>query len=91
MDQVYMLQPHDSYEHSAQLSSWLTAGYRTLELDVQDQTSWWSHTRGPYVTHDGGPVDNNCRGAADRLADCLDDIVAATFATRSLARRRASS
>ena len=76
MDQVYMLQPHNSYEHSAQLSSWLTAGYRTLELDVQDQTSWWTHPRGPYVAHDGGPVNNNCSGTADRLADCLDDIVA---------------
>lgn len=76
MDQVYMLQPHNSYEHSAQLSSWLNAGYRTLELDVQDQTAWWADPRGPFVAHDGGPVNNNCRGTADRLADCLDDIVA---------------
>ncbi|MBN8212648.1 MAG: ricin-type beta-trefoil lectin domain protein [Xanthomonadales bacterium] len=76
MDQVYMLQPHNSYEHSAQLSNWLNAGYRTLELDVQDQTSWWTYPRGPYVAHDGGPVNNNCSGTADRLADCLDDIVA---------------
>ena len=76
MDQVYMLQPHNSYEHSSQLASWLTAGYRTLELDVQDQTTWWTNPRGPYVAHDGGPQNNNCRGTADRLADCLDDIVA---------------
>ncbi len=76
MDQVYMLQPHNSYEHSAQLTSWLTAGYRTLELDVQDQASWSTHPRGPYVAHGSGPKNNNCRGAADRLADCLDDIVA---------------
>lgn len=76
MDQIYTLQPHNSYEHSAQLSSWLAAGYRTLELDVQDQSSWWTDPRGPYVAHDGGPQNNNCRGAADRLADCLDDIVA---------------
>ncbi len=76
MDQIYTLQPHNSYEHSAQLSSWLAAGYRTLELDVQDQASWWTDPRGPYVAHDGGPQNNNCRGGADRLADCLDDIVA---------------
>lgn len=76
MDQIYMLQPHNSYEHSSQLSSWLAAGYRTLELDVQDQGSWWTDPRGPYVAHDGGPQDNNCRGVADRLADCLDDIIA---------------
>ncbi len=76
MDQIYMLQPHNSYEHSTQLSSWLGAGYRTLELDVQDQSSWWADPRGPYVAHDGGPQDNNCRGTADRLADCFDDIIA---------------
>ena len=76
MDQVYMLQPHNSYEHSAQLASWLAAGYRTLELDVHDQASWWTHPRGPYVAHGSGPQNNNCRGGADRLADCLDDIVA---------------
>ncbi len=75
MDQVYMLQPHNTYEHGSQLSNWLSAGYRTLELDVQDQGSWWTDPRGPYVAHDGGPVNNNCRGTADRLADCLDDIV----------------
>ena len=76
MDQLYMLQPHNSYEHSAQLTSWLNAGYRTLELDVQDQDAWWTHSRGPYVAHDGGPTNSNCRGTADRLADCLDDIIA---------------
>jgi hypothetical protein len=76
MDQIYMLQPHNSYEHSSQLRSWLVAGYRTLELDVQDQDNGWTHPRGPYVAHDGGPQDNNCSGVADRLADCLDDIVA---------------
>ena len=82
MDQVYMLQPHNSYEHSAQLATWLKAGYRTLELDVQDQALWpthpywWTHPRGPYVAHGAAPKNNNCRGGADRLADCLDDIVA---------------
>ncbi len=76
MDQIYMLQPHNSYEHGTQLSNWLGAGYRTLELDVQDQSSWWADPRGPYVAHDGGPQDNNCSGAADRLADCFDDIIA---------------
>lgn len=74
-DELYMLQPHNSYDHGAQLTLWLSAGYRTVELDVQDQDNWWTHARGPYVAHDGGPVDSNCRGTADRLADCLDDIV----------------
>jgi hypothetical protein len=76
LDELYMLQPHNSYEHGAQLTLWLDAGYRTLELDVQDQEDWWANPRGPYVAHDGGPFNSNCRGTADRLADCLDDIVA---------------
>ncbi len=76
LDQLYMLQPHNSYEHGAQLTLWLDAGYRTLELDVQDQDDGSTNPRGPYVAHDGGPTNSNCRGTADRLADCLDDIVA---------------
>ena len=76
LDQLYMLQPHNSYEHGAQLTLWLDAGYRTLELDVQDQDDGSTSPRGPYVAHDGGPTNSNCRGTADRLADCLDDIVA---------------
>jgi len=75
-DQLYMLQPHNTYAHGARLDLWLSAGYRAVEIDVQDQGSWWADPRGPYVAHDGGPVDGNCRGTADRLADCLDDIVA---------------
>lgn len=75
VDQLYMLQPHNTYAHGARLDLWLSAGYRTVELDVQDQGSWWTDPRGPYVAHDGGPVDSNCRTTADRLGDCLDDIV----------------
>ena len=75
LDQLYMLQPHNTYAHGARLDLWLSAGYRTVELDVQDQGSWWVDPRGPYVAHDGGPVDGNCRTTADRLGDCLDDIV----------------
>jgi hypothetical protein len=71
-----MLQLHNSYDHRALLTRWLDTGYRTLEIDAQDQDAWWTHPRRPYVAHEVGPANSNCRGGADRLADCLDDIMA---------------
>jgi hypothetical protein len=74
-DELYYLQPHNSYEHGTRLAAWLDAGYRTLEIDVQDTEDWLLAPRGPFVTHDK-PGDHNCRGTLDRLADCLEDVMA---------------
>jgi len=75
-DELYYMQPHNSFEHSNKLTNWLDAGYRSLELDVIDKGKWESHAKGPSVTHSSTAWDVNCSaGDDDRLGDCLGDIV----------------
>lgn len=76
LDEIYYAQPHNSYQHSSQLTNWLDAGYRTLELDVIDRGDWENEPNGPYVAHLFSPMNANCSAAKDdRLGDCLTDIV----------------
>jgi len=79
LDQLFYVQPHNSYEHSNHITNWLNRGYRSLELDVVDKDQWeqdWRNginTKGPHVTH-GSIGDSNCSGSK-RLGDCFDDII----------------
>lgn len=79
VDEVYYLQPHNSYEareNGEVLSDWLNQGFRSLEIDVLDSGPWQDDPQGPYVTHDQSGADNACEsnGEDDRLIDCLNDI-----------------
>ena len=74
-DQLYYLQPHNTFEHGATLAGWLDLGYRTVELDVIDR-DWLGDPQGPYVSHDWTPGHKNCSAAGNtRLGHCLTDIV----------------
>ena len=76
LDEVYYLQPHNSYDYGPTLTSWLDAGFRSLELDVIDREDWENHALGPYVAHDMDPHNVNCSaGNNDRLGHCLTDIL----------------
>ncbi len=74
---VYYIQPHNTYEHGSSLTAWLEAGFRSVELDVQDPGFWEFHPDGPIVAHTGSGQQNNCSSgtANDRLGHCLRDIV----------------
>ncbi|MDG9672055.1 ricin-type beta-trefoil lectin domain protein [Hahella sp. CR1] len=75
-DELYYVQPHNSFEHGSRLSEWLERGYRTLELDVIDRGDWESWDKGPYVSHSASPGNQNCSaGSDDQLGHCLDDVV----------------
>ncbi|WP_444888641.1 ricin-type beta-trefoil lectin domain protein [Microbulbifer sp. JMSA008] len=82
IDQLYYLQPHNSYERLATeetLTDWLDKGFRSLELDVVDHGPWQGSNHGPYVAHGQSDIGNHmCRsnGDNDRLVHCLDDIKA---------------
>ncbi|WP_428261856.1 ricin-type beta-trefoil lectin domain protein [Haliangium sp.] len=75
-DEVYYVQPHNTYDHGTSLRAWLDAGYRSVELDVIDRGDWELQRLGPYVSHDSSPGQKNCSSgsADDRLGHCLDDI-----------------
>ena len=74
-DQIYYLQPHNTFEHGSSLTGWLDLGYRTVELDVIDR-DWTSNAQGPYVSHDWTPGHKNCSVAGNtRLGHCLGDII----------------
>lgn len=78
-DQLYYIQPHNTYEHSSCVTNWLDAGYRSVEIDVIDRGDWENDIHGPYVSHDANPGDVNCSnpdGDDDRLGNCIDDIIA---------------
>ncbi len=76
LDQIYYLQPHNTFEHGATLTGWLDLGYRTVELDVIDR-DWIGNAQGPYVSHDWAPGHKNCSAAGNtRLGHCLADILA---------------
>ncbi|MDW6005351.1 ricin-type beta-trefoil lectin domain protein [Vibrio mangrovi] len=75
-DQLYYIQPHNTYQHGDSLIGWLDAGYRSVELDVIDRGNWENNAKGPSVSHDMNPGNVNCSAPDnDRLGDCLDDIV----------------
>lgn len=80
IDQLYYLQPHNSYERLADgetLTDWLDKGFRSLELDVVDHGSWQGSSHGPYVAHGQSDIGNHMcssSGGDDRLEHCLDDI-----------------
>ncbi|MFA0810061.1 ricin-type beta-trefoil lectin domain protein [Microbulbifer epialgicus] len=82
IDQLYYLQPHNSYERLSEgetLTDWLDKGFRSLELDVVDHGSWQGSSHGPYVAHGQSDIGNHmCKnnGGDDRLEHCLDDIKA---------------
>lgn len=77
VDQLYYLQPHNTYMHGKDFSGWLNAGYRAVEIDVIDRGNWESEAGGPYVAHDLNPMKANCGTAQQtRLKDCLDVILA---------------
>lgn len=74
---IYYVQPHNTYDYGSTLTSWLDAGFRSVELDVLDSGPWQSDPNGPLVAHSGSGEQNNCTSgsAYDRLAHCLQDIV----------------
>ncbi|NRD75251.1 ricin-type beta-trefoil lectin domain protein [Shewanella sp. VB17] len=74
-DDVYYLQPHNTYASSNKLTNWLDAGYRSVELDVLDNEEQID-ANGPYVGH-SQQGDYNCNAGSgdDRLGHCFDDIV----------------
>ncbi|OZG75229.1 hypothetical protein BTA51_02265 [Hahella sp. CCB-MM4] len=75
-DELYYIQPHNTFEHGNNLTGWLDQGYRTLELDIIDRGDWESWDKGPYVSHEASPQNQNCSAAQnDQLGHCLDDIV----------------
>jgi len=74
LDELYYIQPHNSYDHSRRLTNWLDAGYRSLEIDVVDKGDWQDSIDGPYATHKT-PGDHNCTGDIDTLGSCLDDVM----------------
>lgn len=78
LDQIYYIQPHNSYQNSyGTLTTLLNKGYRSLELDVIDKGNWENDINGPYVSHGSGGENGNCISGAgdDRLGQCLDEIV----------------
>lgn len=76
LDQLYYVQPHNTYETGYQVRTWLEHGFRSVELDVLDRGDWDNEAQGPYVSHDAAPGHQDCSGSGDtRLGDCLDDIV----------------
>lgn len=76
LDQLYYLQPHNTYMHGKDFTGWLDAGYRAVEIDVIDRGDWENDSRGPYVAHDASPMKANCGTAQEtRLKDCFDDIL----------------
>ncbi|WP_051680508.1 Ca2+-dependent phosphoinositide-specific phospholipase C [Vibrio rhizosphaerae] len=77
LDELYYIQPHNTYKNNGVLRDWLNAGYRAIELDVIDRGDWEDEAKGPYVAHGLNPMNANCRAEDnDRLGDCLDDIAA---------------
>jgi Ricin-type beta-trefoil lectin domain len=77
VDQLYYLQPHNTYMHGKNFIGWLDAGYRAVEIDVIDRGNWEHDAKGPYVAHGMNPMQANCGDAQQtRLKDCLDVILA---------------
>lgn len=76
LDELYYLQPHNTYAHGESFTGWLDAGYRAVEIDVIDQGDWTTDAKGPYVAHDQKPMKANCGNAQEtRLKDCFDAIL----------------
>ena len=78
LDQIYYIQPHNSFDHGSSLTGWLDRGFRAVELDVIDRGDWEYHAYGPYVSHSffGEPGNKNCSNSGDtRLGHCLQDIM----------------
>lgn len=75
-DDAYFVMQHNTFEHGSSLAGWLDAGFRSVELDIIDRGSWENDPKGPYVSHEASPGDQNCSGTQDRLGDCLGDLVA---------------
>lgn len=77
LDQLYYLQPHNTYAHGRDFAGWLDAGYRAVEIDVIDRDDWAAGVDGPYVSHDANTMKANCGTAPQtRLNDCLKTILA---------------
>lgn len=71
-DQVYQLQPHNSYDQTSSITDWLNSGFRSLEIDVVDYRDWQDNPRGPWVSHSSSISSANCDGwRITRLTDCL--------------------
>jgi hypothetical protein len=76
LDQLYYLQPHNTYAHGRDFAGWLDSGYRAVEIDVIDRGNWENEVDGPYVAHDADPMKANCGTAPQtRLKDCLTTIL----------------
>lgn len=75
-NQIYYLQPHNTYSHGSDINQWLELGYRSLEIDVLDTEGWQSEGRGPEVGHNNvGDEKTNCSSnTRTMLADCLNKI-----------------
>jgi hypothetical protein len=73
--QAYYAMQHNTYEHGANLTDWLAAGTRAVELDIVDVGNWQADTNGPYVSHDSNVGNRNCSGNPDRIGHCLNDIM----------------
>jgi hypothetical protein len=77
LDQLYYLQPHNTYAHGRDFAGWLDSGYRAVEIDVIDRGDWGDEVDGPYVAHGAEPMKANCGTASQtRLKDCLSTILA---------------
>ncbi|WP_144394719.1 Ca2+-dependent phosphoinositide-specific phospholipase C [Pleionea sediminis] len=75
-DQVYYIQPHNTYDYGSSLKSWLEKGYRSVELDVIDKGDWEDNDEGPSVSHGMYAGNKNCSAADDdRLGHCFTDIL----------------
>jgi len=74
LHEVYFVQPHNTFDKPGTLTSYLDAGFRTVELDVIDREDWELDANGPYVSHDSASGNKNCSGNPDRLGHCLTDI-----------------
>lgn len=74
---MYYIQPHNTYDYGSTLTGWLDAGFRSVELDVIDKGDWEYDANGPLVTHGMFGEQNNCSSGAadDRLGHCLQDII----------------
>ncbi len=74
---MYYVQPHNTYDHGSSLTGWFNAGFRSVELDVVYQYGWQYNPNGPIVAHGGSGEQNNCTSgsANDRLGHCLQDII----------------
>lgn len=75
-DDAYFVMEHNTFEHGPSLTGWLDDGFRAVELDIIDQGNWEHDPKGPYVSHEASPGDQNCSGTNDRLGDCLGDVMA---------------